>query len=326
MWRAVLVGVLGVAGPVLAGLAMGQLRLGLGIGLGAMLLGGESAAAGVLWVLTPGVLAIAAAVIVAGRPWGDPAMIALATLVATVGGYSRPLAVASVRFVIYFVLAVAVLESAPDRTAAALAFAAGALWNMLLRRIIAGRRAAVEAPALPPHARRVVAFRQRLKHWAAWQYTLRLTGGLALASIIRQLWIGHHGAWLLITVALLTGRTFERFPVKITQRAIGVTLGVALTWLILAEAQAPLALGAIILLLAAALPVLRAGNYLYYAAAMTPMIILVLDFGQPRHDALLVDRLVATGIGTAIVLLLNVLVEPLLKRDPARAGPAAKRA
>jgi hypothetical protein len=313
--RDVMIGVIGVGVPVLVGYLIGQTHLGLGIGLGAMLLGGGSRARGdLLESVASALAAVIAGLALAGTRWGDAGMIALAAVAAVIGGYSRPLAIASVRFCVYLVLCVGVLESAPEKRIAGVAFAIGAMWNLVLRRVIGGVTAT--EPSSPySHKQRIAAFRRRLHGLAAWQYCVRLTAGLAAASVVRHLWSGHHGTWLLITVVLLTGRVFERFPVKVTQRAIGVTLGVLLTWAILTLAQSVVATVVVIAGLAAAMPVLRAKSYLLYSAAMTPLILLVIDFGQPRYDALLVDRLIATLAGSAIVLLANVAMDLMLARE-----------
>lgn len=321
--RAVAMGIVGVAVPVLIGWGVGQTHLGLGIGLGAMLLGGGTReAGGVIEALGLSLLAVAAALLFAAMPRGDAAMIALAGAVALAGGYSRPLAVASVRFCVYLVLCVSVLDGAPDRRLATAAFAIGAVWNIGLRRVIGGPVAA-EPPSPYSHTQRIAAFRRRLRGWSAWQYGTRLTAGLAAASLVRHAWSGHHGAWLLITVVLLTGRTFERFPVKVTQRALGVTLGVLLTWAIFAATQTLAATVVAIAALASAIPVLRARSYLLYSAAMTPMILLVLDFGQPRTDGLLLDRLIATLAGSAIVLIVNLAMDWMLVREGRQTARAA---
>eukprot|EP01037_Dinobryon_pediforme_P027495 gene27495-30401_t len=137
--RAVAIGIVGVAVPVLIGWGIGQTHLGLGIGLGAMLLGGGTREAdGVVEALGLSLAAVGAALLLVAVPWGDAAMIALAGAVGLAGGYSRPLAVASVRFCIYLVLCVSVLDGAPDRRLAAAAFAIGALWNIALRQLIGG--------------------------------------------------------------------------------------------------------------------------------------------------------------------------------------------
>jgi len=110
-----------------------------------------------------------------------------------------------------------------------------------------------------------------------------------------------------VTVVLLTERQPEILPVKTTQRALGVVLGVALTGLVLAEIRSPLAIATLVCLLATLRPWLRARNYLAYTGVMTPLILLVMDLGRPIGGDVLVDRLIATLLGSAIVVAVNCL-------------------
>ena len=64
---------------------------------------------------------------------------------------------------------------------------------------------------------------------------------------------------------------------------------------------------AIIAALAAARPILMAANYTVYAAVMTPLVILLLDFGQEPSFAAIVDRLAATLAGCGLALALGYL-------------------
>jgi uncharacterized membrane protein YccC len=132
----------------------------------------------------------------------------------------------------------------------------------------------------------------------------------------------HHYGWIVLTVALLTQRPLEHLPVKIIQRTLGVLIGVALTWAILAWITAPILLGVVICLLATAAAAARARSYLAYSAISTPVILLVLDFGKPIQTALLADRLVATLAGAAIVVALNLALD----RITAGAKPGANKA
>jgi uncharacterized membrane protein YccC len=81
--------------------------------------------------------------------------------------------------------------------------------------------------------------------------------------------------------------------------------------------------------LAAARPILKAGNYTAYAALMTPLIILLTELDQTPTPALLVDRLTATIAGCAIALIFGYLVWPkrLLSASGHRhieSGPTAR--
>lgn len=315
--RAIAVAALGMAVPALAGLALGRPGLGFTIGLGAMLLAGSPAPSGAAdappspaSAIVPAALAVVLATLIAGASWTDAAMIALAGGAALISGYSRPVAVAALRFIIYLVLSVSLIDAAPDHHgAAALAFGLGALWNVALRLLLLRRR-----PVAPPTApARIVTAGQRLAHWkrtlrsvAGWQFTLRIVLGLAIASVLRHLWPTHHYGWIMLTVALLTQRQLEPFPVKVVQRGFGTALGVALTWVVVTGIAAPVALALVICVLATGAAIARPRNYLVYAVLATPVILLVLDIGKPIEPALLVDRLVATLLGAAIVVAANL--------------------
>lgn len=69
-------------------------------------------------------------------------------------------------------------------------------------------------------------------------------------------------------------------------------------------------------------PLLRARNYLAYTAAMTPLIILILDMGRPSELAVLIDRLIATLVAAGLVIATNLLFRKLLGIDAG--GPPAR--
>jgi hypothetical protein len=325
--RAIAVAALGMGAPVLVGLALHQAETGFTIGLGAMLLAGEAprseetpqARPSLLSALLPAALAVSLATVIAGGWWTDAGMAILAGAAATISGYSRPVGVAAIRFIVYLVLSVTLLQNAGEhRGDTALIFGLGALWNILVRLLLRGRtaRTEAEAPETPPTrtptpAQRRAYFRRTLRGIAGWQFPIRIVVGLGVAVGLRVLWPAHHYGWIVLTVALLTQRPLEHLPVKTIQRTLGVLLGVALTWAILALTPAPAVQGLLICVLATAAAVARARSYLAYSAISTPVILLVLDFGKPVDTALLADRLVATLAGAAIVVMLNVVTERL---------------
>ncbi|MFA5964631.1 MAG: FUSC family protein [Sphingomonas sp.] len=325
--RTIAIAALGMAVPAFVGVALGRAEAGFTIGLGAMLLAGAPTPAGAApeapspgSAILPAALAVLAATAIAGAAWTDVAVVALAGMAAAVSGYSRPVGVAAIRFIIYFVLSISLIDAAGDRRgSAALIFGLGALWNIALRLTLA--RVPVPPPVAPG---RVATTAQRNAHWrrtmrslAGWQFPIRLMLGLGVASMLRQLWPTHHYGWIVLTVALLTQRPLEPLPVKTIQRAAGTALGVALTWAILIGLAAPLALAAAICVLATGAAIARPRNYLAYAVLATPVILLVLDIGKPIEPALLVDRLVATLAAAAIVVAANLAMGRWLPRDAA---------
>jgi len=335
-WRTIAVAALGMIVPVVAGVAVGHAGIGFTIGLGAMLLSGEARAPDAesaeerrspATAALPAIVAVLAATAIAGHGWSAAAMVVVATAAASISGYSRPVGVAAIRFIIYFVLSLGLLDAAGShRGGAALVFGLGALWNIAVR-VMLTRHAppatdAVAARPPPTHAQLRAHWRRTMRALAGWQYPIRLAVGLTVASIVRAAWPAHHYGWIVLTVALLTQRPLEHVPVKITQRALGTFFGVALTWMILAMVSSTIALAVLICLLATAAPIARGRSYLAYASIATPAILLVFDMERPIESALLADRLIATLGGAAIVVIANVAADRWL---PKPATPAPRR-
>ncbi len=325
-WVTIAASGIGMAGPALLGALLGGLPAGLlaatgsllAIGGGAATAGGEERTARAEAVgLLPGLAAAVAAALAAGHGWvSDLVTTVLAGLAATIGGFSRPFAVATTRFVVLLIIVVAVGEASPHREGLLLLLLAGALWtflvSLLLRAATAGyRRVAAADPAAPQptNAQRLRRLRGTLRHLSGWQYPLRLVSCLAIAAVLRAMWPDHHLHWIALTVVLLSSRLIEPFPVQITQRALGTALGVLAAGLLLGFGQPPawvLVTG--VGLLGAARPYLRSRSYLAYSAVMTPLIVVIMDAGQPVGPGILVDRLVATLIGAGLVIAANLIV------------------
>ncbi|MET3711016.1 hypothetical protein ABIC65_001718 [Sphingomonas trueperi] len=337
--RALAIGALGMAVPVALGLLLGQPHAGFLIGLGAVLLAGGPAEASVagsdramrlLTMALPALAAVATATLLARLPAADPAMILMVAIAALSVNYSRPLAAAAIRFNIYCVLGMTLIEGSTAHGAgSALVFGLGALWNILLRLLLDPRGQAESALVQPQRrqpspAQRRAHFRKQLHSLAGWQFSLRLAIGLGIASMLRHAFPTHHFAWLVLTVPLLTEHGIVPLPLKTLQRLLGTFGGVALAWLLFALAYGPIALGIVAAVLATLVPVARARSYLLYAILSAPLILLVIDIGHPATTALLVDRMVATLIGGAIVVALNLAFDRLLALAPP-AMPSAGR-
>lgn len=321
---------LGMGLPVLAAAAIGHLPLGLAASLGSMAVEGvsfgPSATAqlrGLAQAAAPVALAAAGA-LAASRMNGWPetaAIVFLAGLAATIGGMSRALAIAAVRFVLFLLIIASTLREAQNAPGYLSLVAFGALWGSIVSLglgalVRARRHADLETDADPaPVAtpgQRYGRWKSSLAHLAGWQYTLRLVACLAVAGLLQSLWPARHLHWIAITIALLTQRQLERFPVKTTQRAIGTVLGVAGAGLLVAMRPPVFAVVIGIGLLAGLRPLLRARNYLTYSIVMTPLIILIMDVGAGVGGSVLIDRLVATLIGAALTIAANLAARKLL--------------
>ena len=329
--RDILAALAGVSALILLGVALGRPSLGLSVGLGALFLSGSAdagetgrwraAASG----LVLAILAVGAALVVTASPAPALAMIGLASVAALFSGYSRAVGAAAIRAVIYLVLCVTLLEAAgAHRTEVGVIFVVGAVWNILVRSVMTTREARPDADSgvrKPTAAQIRTHWRRSLSTWAGWQFPLRMAAGLALACGLRDLWPERHFSWIILTIALLTQRPVERFPIKILQRTVGTVLGVGLAWLLLRDRLAPDAATSLIAGLATIAVLARLRSYLLYAIISTPVILAVMDFGQAVDPGLLTDRLIATLVGAVIVLSGNQIAARL----PAPATPSGGR-
>lgn len=317
----------GMAGPVLLGASTGHLPAGLAASVGALTMGGTDIGSGIRAqirgiadALVPTAIAALVAVVIAGHGWlTDLVLICLVGFAATIGGYSRPVAVATTRFILFLIMIVHVANEAKDHSGFLLLMATGAFWTIILNiafgMLARSRRHADQtARALslitPTSAQKMKRWKSNLTKLAGWQYTLRLILCLGVASGLRMLWPEHHFYWIALTVALLSQRQVEILPVKVTQRALGTALGVVAASLFVFHRPSDLGIFAGIALLASVRPFLKARNYLAYSAIMTPLIMLIMlimDAGQPLGMNVLLDRLLATCIGAALVVVANIL-------------------
>ncbi|SHI49640.1 FUSC family protein [Pollutimonas bauzanensis] len=314
----------GMAGPVLIGVLSGQVPAGFTAALGGLAVGGVEAGAAFsvharreLQALAPVLLAALLAVAAGGHGWlAELLLILTALIAAAIGGFSRLMAVATTRFILFLMIVSAMPAAAFDQRAGFLALIAlGALWTSMLGfafGIVARKNALV--PQQEPQQRRAT-WTQKLKRWAqsmrnvdGWNYTIRLGACLLVALAATLLWPDHHLHWISITAALLISRTPEPTSLKTTQRTLGTAVGVVLSALVLRSTLPAAVLVVAVGVLAGARPLLRNGNYLVYSAAMTPLIILIIDAGHVPDSGLLVDRLIATLIGAALVVGTNLLM------------------
>jgi len=326
-WPTVAAVALCMAGSILLAQRHGQLPAGLAVAFGA-LLAGNARSGGALGeqarergaVLLTALAAAGFAALCAGRGWwGDMAMVAAAGLAALAGGYSRGLAMASGRFIVFSILAGS-FAGAAEPAALFLLTGAGTLITLVVALLFAAlwRKAAGASPPTPMPTPATATARQRFRRWrrslrglAGWQFALRLVPALAVAAVADHLWPGHHLHWIAVTIAILCRREPERPPVMAVQRSLGALLGVAATGLMVGWEPHGWALAAPVAALSGLATWLRPRSYLAYAACMTPLIILLLDAGRPVEASVLVDRLAATVAGAALVVAANAIVARL---------------
>jgi hypothetical protein len=331
---------LGMGVPILIGVAIGRPHVGLAASLGATWVSGapRGAALGEHWRMVRDIVlvavgaAVAASLIARHGLWSDGGLVLAAGIAALAGGFSRPAAVASQRFIVFATIGLGVAEHASNRPALAVLIAEGAVWTALCALAVgaAARRFGI-GPTAENVARPTATFARLFRRWrealgtaAAWTYPLRLIACLACAVAIREAMPLHHYSWIAVAVALLTQRQGDGLVVKVAQRTLGVAAGVVATEAIAARPLPDWALVVVIATLAALSPWLRKRSYVAYTAAMTPLIMLLTSGGEMIGQGLLIDRLVATLVAAALVIAAYLaarrwMVPPLI------AAPASQR-
>jgi hypothetical protein len=339
----VIAATLGLAGPLAVGAMVGHAQIAMAASLGGLALSGggkaetfREEASRKIYGLAAGCAAMLTGSAMAGHAtlvtFGIPAIAAVAGLF---GSISRPLARATTQFILYAIIAANVGAHTAHPFGMMLLFSLGAAWtaglSLVLRPIFRAMRSASHTPpanvAQTPRysAKQLLRrWRKSLAHLSGWQYVLRMTPCLIAAGAFEWIWPHHHGYWVSITVVIVVQRNLQAALTRTLHRAAGTTLGVLLTGLLLLGSPNMWAMIAMIAALAAARPMLLEANYTAYAAVMTPLVILLLDFGQEPSWTVVVDRLVATLAGCALALTVGYLLWSRVS-PPARVSVESKR-
>jgi hypothetical protein len=328
---------LGLAGPILAGAVAGHPTLGLVGSAGSLMVGriGRKPLASpqmrdLAAVLAAGLAAWIAGALIADRgALTNSLVVLLAAGAAVFSGCSRLTAVATTRFIFALIITVGLMGVTPHRIGLVALMIAGGLWTALLTLLLGAAVRAVdgirrlspppdtvEAPSYSAKQMRI-RWKSSLGQLGGWQYPLRLTVCLAIAECIASLWPGHHAQWIPLTVVLLTRRVLEATPVRTTQRALGTVLGVMVASVLLAWHPPVWGIAILVGPLGGVRPLLRARNYLLYSLVMTPLILLMLDAGRAADLGVLFDRVLATLIGSGLVLSAGMVVSHLTAKPGA---------
>lgn len=318
---------LGLSGPLAVGAWTGHLRAGMAASLAGLVLSGEAKgetareqAPGLIYATAAGSAAILTGSALAGHTlataFGIPLFAATAGLI---GSISRPLARATTQYILYTIIAANLGGPDSQPLGMVLLFLLGACWtaalSLILRPLFKGI-GRIQNPIIPQKGVQLTKYtvRQRLRRWrkslsrlSGWQYVVRISACLAAAAALEWIWPLHRGYWVSITVVIVVHRNLQTAMARALQRAAGTVFGVLIISLLLLASLPMWFLLLTIAALAAARPILLETNYTAYAAVMTPLVILLLDFGQDPSLAAGVDRLVATLAGCGLALTLGYL-------------------
>ena len=144
----------------------------------------------------------------------------------------------------------------------------------------------------------------------AWVFAVRLALTMAVAETVRQLVPLEKPYWIVLTAALVLkpdlGSVFARGVQRTLGTLVGVLLGVGIVtvvphgaWLLV-----PMTV------LAFAFPYGRNLNYGLLSTFITPLVLLLIDFGARVDGRIALDRLLDTAIGAGIVLVVGYLCWP----------------
>jgi len=111
-----------------------------------------------------------------------------------------------------------------------------------------------------------------------------------------------HGHWLPLTAMLVLRGTYGETLRRVWQRIGGTVLGAVIAALVLAATPGQIGLTVIIFLLALIGFALTPMNYAFWILLNTPMMLLVVDFGQPVPWTTATERVGLTLLGTLIAL------------------------
>jgi hypothetical protein len=292
----------GMAGPIAYGLVSGHLTEGVLAAMGAMTVSGVAPAgsrrsyAGRLLIAAITVSAgCFVGILIAGQGWLTALAIpSIAALVSVAGSFSRPAMEASARFVTLMVIATGFSGAHPIALAAIIAV--GSAWAVLVGLFCPrGTPANAQRKQGSPADKR------------AWRYGARLGLSLAVAEAVAVGWTDPRAYWIAVTVVIVVQRRMDRALLRPAERAAGTAAGVLIASAVLLQAPPAWLFLLLVAALAAIRPYLKVRNYTLYATVMTPLVVLILDFGQPVSVAIIGDRLLDTVIGCAIALLVGYL-------------------
>lgn len=331
---------LGMGIPLAVGAAIGRTDLGMLASLGGLALSG-AAGYGTLreqskqlsYALIASTFAILIGSATSGQGWITGAAVVISTILAAlVGGFGRTIARHSSVFIIFVIIGTTLeLAGTVDPTRITFIFILGAIWTMMVSLTasylfqvlglettqIPGTTSGKQLTP-PPFRRRFRRWYASLFHLAGWDYALRIGLCMLVAEVIAVLWGQTQAYWIAIVVAIVVQRSFEATSSRLSQRAIGTFTGVLAVSILLLWSPPIGLLVLIVMVLAALRPLLKVRNYTLYSAIMTPLVLILLDFGEPMPSELITYRLIDTVIGLSIVIVLGYLIWPAKNSKPSQ--------
>jgi uncharacterized membrane protein YccC len=177
---------------------------------------------------------------------------------------------------------------------------------------VTGQRPPLPHPDL--RERVVVWFDEVLAGPAAWLHALRLALCMAIGEALVTVLPMQRPYWVFMTIAIVLKPDFGSVFGRAVLRGGGTLVGALIGALILVVSPN----GWVLVLLAAAigffLPIAQVRNYGMFSTVLTPLVVIQLDLASTGSWNLVVDRLVDTALGCAVVLIFGYLLWPGSRR------------
>ncbi len=143
------------------------------------------------------------------------------------------------------------------------------------------------------------------------RHALRVSFATTIGFIISEFFPFGHGYWILLTIIVILKPAYSITKRRNRDRLLGTLVGAGIGVIILILVKdKQILIGCMIILMILAYSFMRT-RYLLFVTLMTPYILIVLYILNPVHfNALILDRIIDTAIGSGIALLANILFSP----------------
>ena len=309
-----------LAAPIFAGHLIGHISLGLVTALGGLALineiyenaGTRQIIKNLMYAVVFSVVAFMIGMAIAGTTLFSLVMLPVVVLmVSTFGEINKRFIKNAGRFTVFLIIGYHFEAIGNNYFILSFNFFLGTLWTsfvLLIIKILSKNKDASPGEKTYTARQYLNRWRKSLSHFYGWQFPLRITLCLIIAQIVRYFVPDHHSYWILLTIALVTQHNIDNQIKRIIERGLGTFIGVVISFALVYFTMPIYILILIVGLLAYLRIVFRETNYLLYAVVMTPLVIILLDFGSISSISILADRLIATITGCVISFIFSFLI------------------
>jgi uncharacterized membrane protein YccC len=149
---------------------------------------------------------------------------------------------------------------------------------------------------------------------AGLRHALRIAVTTAAAAVIGPLADLGHAYWVTLTVVVILKPTYGATMARGLQRVVGSVLGALLAALLVSVVTSATGMLAVLAVSTTLTFTLLPLNYGLYTLFLTPVIVLLLDLGQPGTFSVALDRALDSMIGGALAFLGGYLLWPTSER------------